>query len=185
MPTANADPVSVIPWLLDSDPAIRWQVMRELMHQPAEVVEAERSRIASEGWGSRLLDLQGPDGNWGGAPYTYPGWTSTTDTLLLLRDLGLDPTSDRARKAIAMVRDNCTWGPEFGDSPYFEGEVEPCINGRALISGAYFGEGSDWSIGCLTNSWRTEVGTARRRGARGRRSTPRSAFSKGCRNTRR
>ena len=64
-------------------------------------------------------------------------------TLLLFRDLGLDPTSEQARRAIGLVRDNCTWGPEFGDSPFFEGEVEPCINGRVLALGAYFGEASD------------------------------------------
>jgi hypothetical protein len=65
------------------------------------------------------------------------------ETLYLLRDLGLDPTSERARAAIGLVRDNCTWGPQWGDSPFFEGEVEPCINGRVLASGAYFGQASD------------------------------------------
>jgi hypothetical protein len=134
---------SVIHWLLDSDPSIRWQVRRDLMDESDEVVVGERSRVAFEGWGSRLLDLQGPDGQWGGGPYVFPGWISTTDTLLLLRDLGLDPTSVQARRAVGMVRDHCTWGPEFDDAPFFEGEVEPCINGRVLASGAYFGEASD------------------------------------------
>ena len=133
---------SVIQWLLDSDPSIRWQVMRDLMDESDEVVAGERSRVASEGWGSRLLDLQEPDGQWGGGTL-HPQWTSTLYTLLLLTDLGLDPTSERARRAIGLVRDNCTWGPEFGDSPFFEGEVEPCINGRVLAFGAYFGEASD------------------------------------------
>jgi hypothetical protein len=117
--------------------------MRDLMNESDEVVARERSRIASEGWGARLLDLQGPDGHWGGGPYIFPGWISTTDTLLLLRDLGLDSTSERARKAISLVRDHGTWGPEFDEARFFEGEVEPCINGRVLISGAYFGEASD------------------------------------------
>jgi hypothetical protein len=130
-------------WLLDSDPSIRWQVMRDLMGETDEVVAAERLRVASEGWGARLLDLQGPDGHWGGGAYVSPGWISTTDTLLQLRDLGLDPTSERARLAIGLVRDNCTWGPDFDESPFFEGEVEPCINGRVLASGAYFGAASD------------------------------------------
>ncbi len=134
---------SVIQWLLDSDPSIRWQVMRELIDEPGEVVAAERSRVAAEGWGVRLLNLQGSDGQWGGGAYIFPGWTSTTDTLLLLRDLGLDSTSERARRAVALVRDNSTWGPEFDEAPFFEGEVEPCINGRVLASGAYFGEASD------------------------------------------
>lgn len=134
---------SVIRWLLDSDPSIRWQVLRDLLDEPGDVVARERSRVATEGWGSRLLDLQGPDGHWGGAVYTPLAWISTTETLLLLRDLGLDPAGERARRAIGLVRDHCTWGPEFGDSPYFEGEVEACINGRTLAAGAYFGEASD------------------------------------------
>jgi hypothetical protein len=133
---------SVINWLLDSDPSIRWQVMRDLMHKPDEVVAGERSRVASEGWGSRLLDLQGPDGRWGGDTF-WPHWTSTFYTLLLLRDLGLDLTSERARHAIGVVRDNSTWGPEYDNAPFFEGEVEPCINGRVLALGACFGEASD------------------------------------------
>ena len=133
---------SVIEWLVDSDPAIRWQVMRDLMDQPDEVVAAERSRVSSEGWGSRLLDLQGPDGQWSGGTF-WPHWISTFCTLLLLRDLGLDPTSGRTRHAIGLVRDNCTWGPEFDEAPFFEGEVEPCINGRVLALGAYFDEASD------------------------------------------
>ena len=65
------------------------------------------------------------------------------DALVLLKDLGLDPTSEQARRAIGLVRENFTWGPEFGDTRFFEGEVEPCINGRVLAIGAYFGEASD------------------------------------------
>jgi len=84
--------MTVLDWLLDSDPSIRWQVMRDLTDESAEVVAAERARIATEGWGARLLDLQAPDGQWGGGSY-HPYWTSTHYTLLLLRDLGPDPTS--------------------------------------------------------------------------------------------
>ena len=133
---------SVIQWLLDADPSIRWQVMLDLMDEPDEIVASERSRVASEGWGARLLDLQEPDGQWGGSTF-QPHWTSTFYTLLLLRDLGLDPTSGRARRVIGLVREHSTWGPEFDDAPYFEGEVEPCINGRVLALGAYFGEASN------------------------------------------
>src|SRR3982074_2129118 len=82
--------VSVVDWLLDSDPAIRWQVMRGLTHEPADVVAGERSGIASVGWGAHLLALQGPDGLWGGGTL-FPEWTSTTHTLLVLRYMGLDP----------------------------------------------------------------------------------------------
>src|SRR5438046_1504305 len=129
-------------WLLDTDPSIRWQVMRDLSDTPAEMVAAERSRVASEGWGPRLLDQQRPDGHWGDG-VTTPLWWSNLYTLLFLRDLGLDPLSVRARTAIDRVRSNVTWGPGFGDSPFFEGEVEPCINGRVVALGAYFGERSD------------------------------------------
>jgi len=132
----------VIDWLLDADPAVRWQVMRDLTHSPAESVAATRSRVASEGWGAQLLDQQRPDGQWGDGLAT-PFWWSNMYTLLFLRDLGLDPVSSRARTAIDLVRENVTWGPEFGNSPFFEGEVEPCINGRVVALGAYFGERSD------------------------------------------
>ena len=132
----------VIDWLLDTDPSIRWQVMRDLIDTPAEIVAAERSRVATEGWGPRLLDQQRPGGHWGDG-VTTPLWWSNLYTLLFLRDLGLDPMSARARAAIDLVRSNVTWGPGFGDSPFFEGEVEPCINGRVVALGAYFGERSD------------------------------------------
>jgi hypothetical protein len=133
---------SVINWLLDSDPSIRWQVMRDLTDAPGEIIAAERSRIALEGWGPWLLDLQRPDGQWGDG-VTTPFWWSNMYTLVFLRDLGLDPASERARAAIHLVRSHVTWGPQFGNSPFFEGEVEPCINGRVVALGAYFGERSD------------------------------------------
>ena len=139
-PRSSNDPV--IEWLLDTDPSIRWQVMRDLTDTPAEIVAAERSRVASEGWGPRLLDQQRPDGQWGDGVAT-PFWWSNLYTLLFLRDLGLDPSSARARTAIDRVRSHVTWGPGFGDSPFFAGEVEPCINGRVVALGAYFGEPSD------------------------------------------
>ena len=132
----------VIDWLLDADPAIRWQVMRDLTDAPAEIVAAERSRVASEGWGLRLLDQQRPDGQWGDG-VNLPFWWSNMYTLLFLRDLGIDPASTRVRRAIDLVRDGVTWGAEFGNSPFFEGEVEPCINGRVVALGAYFGERSE------------------------------------------
>jgi hypothetical protein len=133
---------AVIAWLLEADPSIRWQVMRDLTDTPATIVAAERSRVASVGWGPRLLDQQRPDGQWGDG-VTTPFWWSNMYTLLFLRDLGIDPTSARAHSAIDLVRRNVTWGPGFGDSPFFEGEIEPCINGRVVALGAYFGERSD------------------------------------------
>jgi hypothetical protein len=129
--------MTVIDWLLGSDPAIRWQVMRDLTDAPADEVAAERAKVATEGWGAALLARQGTDGNWNGGAYV-PEWTSTTPTLQLLRQFGLDPASEEARRAIALVRANSRW--EHENEPYFEGEVEPCINGQAVAIAAYFGE---------------------------------------------
>src|SRR5829696_17595 len=95
---------SVIPWLLDSDPSIRWQVTRDLIGAPAEEVAAERAKVATEGWGARLLAGQAPDGYWGSGT-SNPEWVSL-QTLLLLRDMGLEPMSAEARRAVSRVRDN-------------------------------------------------------------------------------
>ena len=141
-PDARSSNDAVIDWLLDADPSIRWQVMRHLTDTPADVVATERSRVASEGWGRRLLDQQRPDGQWGDGVAT-PFWWSNMYTLVWLRDLGVDPASPRVRAAVDLVRDHVTWGPEWGHSPFFEGEVEPCINGRVVALGAYFGARSD------------------------------------------
>jgi hypothetical protein len=135
--------MSAIDWLLDSDPSLRWQVMRDLTAAPPAEVAAERARVATVGLGAQLLALQGSDGRWGGAAWNR-GWDSTMHALLLLRDLGLDPASDQARRAVGKVRDEVTWrgcGPESCDrNAFFEGEVEPCINGQVVAAGAYFEE---------------------------------------------
>ena len=133
---------SLIGWLHDSDPSIRWQGLSDLTDAPAHLIEAERSRVATEGWGAMLLDQQRPDGQWGDGR-AVPFWWSNMYTLVFLRDLGIDPASAPAQKAIALVREKVTWGPHFGNSPFFEGEVEPCINGRVVALGAYFGVRSD------------------------------------------
>ena len=136
-------------WLLDSDPSIRWQVLRDLADAPADAVAAERGRVATSGWGARLLALRDRDGQWaGGACFPAAGrasdapgqpWTSTLHTLELLRDFGLDPSSKEAMsETIALVRDNCRW--EYAGERFFDGEVEPCINGRTVGLGAYFGQ---------------------------------------------
>jgi hypothetical protein len=135
--------MTVIDWLLDSDPSIRWQVMRDLTDAPAEEVADERARVCTEGVGARLLALQADDARWGGAAWNR-GWDSTMHVLMLLRDLGLDPASDQARRAVGLVRDRVTWqgcGPQECDGhAFFEGEVEPCINGQVGAAGAYFGQ---------------------------------------------
>jgi hypothetical protein len=140
---------SVIQWLLDSDPSIRWQAMRDLIGAPPKEVAAERARVATEGAGARLLALQGADGSWAGTAWNR-GWDSTMHVLSLLRELGLDPASDEARRAVGLVRDRVTWrgwdwdgtwrGWDWSGNPFFAGEVEPCINGQVAASGAYFGQ---------------------------------------------
>ena len=147
--------MTVLDWLLDSDPSIRWQALRDLADAPAEVVAAERARVATEGWGARLLALQGDDGQWdGGALFPArtgasaggdpsdetPGqpWTATEPTLTLLQVLGVNPGHEGVRRAVARVRDNCRW--EHAGQRFFDGEVEPCINGRTVSLGVYFGQ---------------------------------------------
>ena len=151
--------MEVTDWLLKGDPAIRWQVMRDLTGASAETVAAERSRVELEGWGARLLDLRDPDGQWAGGacfpryvaenwragiqPDFSHGqpWTSTLPVLMLLRDFGLDPDCKAARETTALVAENCRW--EHDGEAFFDGEVEPCINGRTLAIGAYFGADVD------------------------------------------
>jgi hypothetical protein len=151
--------MTVLDWLLESDPAVRWQALRDLVHAPAEVVAAERARVAMEGWGFRLLALQGEDGQWaGGACFPARGfndsdevqgqpWTSTLPTLQLLHDFGVDPGSDQVRRAVALVRDHGRW--EHAGQPFFSGEVEPCINGRTVTLGIYFDQDVDGVVARL------------------------------------
>ncbi len=141
--------MSVIDWLLNSDPSIRWQAMRDLNLAPAAEVLAERAKIATHGWGATLLAAQSEDGTWPGNPRIpeYP----TLRTLLLLHDMGLDPASEQAKRAVGRVRDNVKWLmnitqdelPKDEDiswwhKPFFAGEVEPCMNGRVVTVGACF-----------------------------------------------
>ena len=142
-------------WLLDSDPAIRWQALRDLAGAPGEVVAAERARVATEGWGARLLALQGEDGQWEGGAL-FPArwgesaggdasgqnrgqpWSATEPTLTLLAAFGVDPGRESVRRAVEQVRDHCRW--EHDGQRFFDGEVEPCINGKTVTLGAYFGQ---------------------------------------------
>jgi hypothetical protein len=138
-----------IKWLLDSDPAIRWQVM-DLTGEAPETIAAERSRVATEGWGAQLLARQSPAGKWGGSPR---GWRDdlpkedrdlliTFYSLVVLKDLGLDPASKEARQMIDRVDKRLVF-KRLNNRPYLHGETEPCINGRILGIGAYFKEPND------------------------------------------
>jgi hypothetical protein len=126
-------------WLLDSDPAIRWQVMSGLTSEAPNVIAAERSRVATEGWGAQLLARQSPAGDWGGGPK----WDLITLwSLVVLKDLGLDPASREARTMIDRVDKGLMFKP-LNNRPFLHGETEPCINGRILGIGSYFKEPND------------------------------------------
>jgi hypothetical protein len=141
----------VLDWLLDGDPAIRWQALRDLADAPPDEVDRERARVLDEGWGARLMGLRGPDGLWAGGAL-FPAqdgvplpwsreegqpWTATANVLVQLMDLGADPTDPRMGTAIADVRATARW--EHAGQPFFEGEVEPCINGMTVALGAWAG----------------------------------------------
>ena len=138
-------------WLLDSDPALRWQVERDIIGEPPKVWEATRARIATEGFGARLLDLQDRDGQWAGGAY-FPGefsfdgpeaqepgqpWTATTWSLNTLRDWGLDGAVLRERRTAELLAENSRW--EYDDLPYWGGEVDCCINAYTLSNGLWLG----------------------------------------------
>jgi hypothetical protein len=128
-----------IKWLLDSDPGIRWQVMRDLTDEAPEAIAGERSRIATEGWGAQLLAAQSPAGHWGSGP----NWDLITlNSLVALKDLGLEPVSKQARKMIDRIDKRLVF-KWLNNRPYFHGEIEPCLNGRILGLGAYFKEPND------------------------------------------
>jgi hypothetical protein len=138
--------VSVTGWLLDADPAVRWQVLRDLSSASPDDVAAQRARVEHEGWGARLLANRDADGLWAGGacfPASYAGdkpgqpWTATMHSLQTLQILGLDPTCETARSMVELVAEHGRW--EHAGQRYFDGEVEPCINGRTIETGAYFG----------------------------------------------
>jgi len=149
--SVNVVAMMLVEWLMDADPGIRWQAMRDLADATAAEVGAERARVATEGWGAQLLALQGADGKWDGGTYRpgwvddskpfFDAWTATHFSLSLLRELGLEPECPQARRAVMLVREKVLW--EANGAPYFEGETEPCINGIALANAAYFGERGD------------------------------------------
>ncbi|MDP3969313.1 MAG: squalene cyclase [Nocardioides sp.] len=139
-------------WLLDTDPALRWQVERDLVGAPAEVWSATRDRVATEGYGARLLALQDADGQWAGgaffpadfdpeSPEAQEGqpWTATTWSLSSLREWGVDARvlADTAER----LEQHCRW--EYDDLPYWGGEVDVCINSWTLSNGLWLGADVD------------------------------------------
>lgn len=132
---------TIMDWLLDSDPAISWQAMRDLTDASPAAIAAERARVPREGIGAKILACQGSDGSWHRAEAA--DWLPTLFTLQLLRATGADPAEPAVQSAVARLNAGFRWAEEFGAKPFFEGEVEPCINGGALALGAYFGGPSE------------------------------------------
>ena len=129
--------MDTIDWLLDADPAISWQAMRDLTDASPTAIAAERARVPREGIGEAILACQGSDGSWHRA--NAPVWLPTLYTLLFLRSTGVDRADPSVESAVARLEAGYRWDKEFGEKPFFEGEVEPCINGGTLALGAYFG----------------------------------------------
>jgi hypothetical protein len=139
--------VDPIDWLLDSDPAIRWQAMRDLADASPVAIAAERARVPREGTGAEILARQRADGSW--RRDNTPVWLTTLFTMLLLRATGVDSAEPAIESAAASLESGVRWNdqggcwelrpPETGGNTFFEGEEEPCINGGALAVGAYFG----------------------------------------------
>ena len=129
--------MDTIDWLLDADPAISWQAMRDLTDASPTAIAAERARVPREGIGEAILACQGSDGSWHRA--NAPVWLPTLYTLLFLRSTGVDRADPSVESAVARLEAGYRWDNEFGEKPFFEGEVEPCINGGTLALGAYFG----------------------------------------------
>lgn len=139
--------MDLLSWLRDSDPALRWQVESALLREPPEVWEATRARVATEGFGARLLAEQDPDGQWAGGAY-FPAdadpqteigqpWTATTWSLNALREWGLDPAVLRERRTAELLAEHCRW--EYDDLPYWGGEVDCCINAWTVANGLWLG----------------------------------------------
>jgi hypothetical protein len=137
-------------WLLDSDPTLRWQVERDLLHEPPEVWQATKARIATEGFGARLLALQDADGQWAGgaffpSDFDFEGpeaergqpWTATTWTLNALREWGLDAAALTKRHTAELLAENSRW--EYEQLSYWSGEVDCCINGWTVANGVWLG----------------------------------------------
>ena len=134
-----------IRWLLDGDPAIRWQALQDLVGAAERTVQRERQKVAREGWGARLLARQDPEGTWGSGLYS-PKWTSTTYTMLLLRDFGLPATNRQARKACRPLLDGGVQrdgGVNYGTRARWTGTSETCISGMVLSLVSYFEHDDD------------------------------------------
>lgn len=129
---------SIVDWLLQGDPSVRWQVHADLLDSDKETVRRERKKITTEGWGAKLLSRQDEAGTWAKALYS-PKWTSTTYTLLLLRRLGLDPDNRKAQKGARILLDE-GFSKDGGINYWkkYYNQSETCVTGLTLSILAYF-----------------------------------------------
>jgi hypothetical protein len=139
----------MLDWLCTADPAIHWQVMRDILDAPEADWQRVRRTVETTGWGARLLACQGDDGLWAGGTFVPRDfdwstmrtvgqpWTATCWALSQLREFGLDPASPRARHLVEQITAHARW--DHANEPFWEGETDECINGRTVADGAYFG----------------------------------------------
>jgi hypothetical protein len=129
-------------WLLDGDPAISWQVLRDIVRASDRRVQRERQQVARVGWGARLLARQDTKGTWAGGMSSdgglyHPKWISTTYTMMLLRDFGLPATNRQAQRACPLLLDQGVQ-PDGGINYGWRGRSETCITGMVLSLLSYF-----------------------------------------------
>jgi hypothetical protein len=148
--------MDVVRWLLEGDPAVRWQALRDLTEAAPDVLAAERAAIAREGLGARILAAQGADGAW--HQDGEPDWVPTLFSLVMLKATGVDPSDPAAIAAMERLAVGYRWAEELGAKPFFGGEVEPCINGHALGVSAYFGRADDALVHRLLDDQRADGG---------------------------
>lgn len=140
---------SVLDWISSTDVSLEWQVKRDLLDLNESEWAPIRAKIESQGWGQHLIESQDPDGQWAGGSFAPADatreeftedrqpWKATAFVLDELRDMGIDLTSEWAKKTTKLIGENSKW--EEGGQRFWDGETEECINGRAVSSGVYFG----------------------------------------------
>ena len=129
---------AVIDWLMEGDPAIRWQVQRDLLDRAESTWKRERAKVATHGWGAELLQRQDPDGGWGNAVYS-PKWTSTHYTLLQLVRMGLPPSSRAGRRGVERLYDAARYQDGAVNFARTVPHPDECVNGMVLLMASYFG----------------------------------------------
>lgn len=155
--TPETDSPDVLEWLIKGDPSIRWQAMRDLAGAGPRAWKAERKKVATEGWGRRLLAERAPDGHWGGGIYN-PKWISTTYTLLLLRRMGLPPNNREARGSCEVLLD-LGRAPDGGIN-FWQKQTpnsETCVTGMVLSILGHFGVDRDYQDTVVEHLFREQM----------------------------